>query len=45
MNIFLFVLGPDRFSECLKLITEHKLYRQALSLFPFGREDYKVGYY
>ena len=32
----------ERFTECVKLVTEHKLYSVALDLFDRGSERYKV---
>jgi len=32
---------PDQFEECVELVVEHKLYKQALQLFPVGSDNYK----
>ncbi|XP_061166857.1 putative elongator complex protein 1 [Saccostrea echinata] len=33
---------PDHFDECLTLVSDHKLYKEALSFFSVGSEKYKA---
>lgn len=42
MYMIYFCIGPDHFDECLTLISDHHLYKEALPLFTLGSDKYKV---
>lgn len=42
MYTIYFCIGPDHFDECLTLISDHHLYKEALPLFTLGSDKYKV---
>lgn len=40
-----YMTGAEFFSECISLVKEHKLYTEALELYPPSSQHYQVGLY